>query len=165
MKQLPEKLELRAINKIVPIEYRAIHASKKLILQNKNDSIFFFGNVKLKKECVTLLINWLKKQAKHYLPMILEKISTEIGLSYRRVGVRDQKTLWGSCSSNHDIQLNYRLILFPEAFARYIMVHELCHTVHLNHSPQFWGLLQQFVPNYKEIVKQLRTNTLLPGWL
>lgn len=77
-------------------------------------------------------------------------------IAYNRVTVRNQKTRWGSCSSLGNINLNYKLILLPQSIADYIIVHELCHRVHMNHSQRFWSLVEQFVPDYKMQIKELR---------
>ncbi len=115
-------------------------------------------------QCAALQ-RWLSERAKHVLVPWLEKVSKEIGLPFNRVSVRAQKTRWGSCSSRKNINLN-RALLFAEAdTVRYLFIHELCHTVHLNHSPQYWDLVASKEPNYKQ--HEARLNQLarqLPLW-
>lgn len=101
--------------------------------------------------------------AKQYLPEYLQTISQEIGLSYRDCAVRRPKTRWGSCSSQHDIMLHAGLILMPEEVVRYICVHELAHTKHFNHSPEFWAEVEKHDAQYLKHRRQLKNNPL-PAW-
>jgi hypothetical protein len=68
-----------------------------------------------------------------------------------------QKTRWASCSRHRTVSLNMKLLFLPPELVRYVFVHELCHTVHMNHSREFWRFLAVKEPRYKELDKQLRT--------
>ena len=162
----PDYIFLPGINKKFQIEYVRIKTAAKVSLAAHDERLVFYGNIADFHQCVPALIKWLKIQAKAYLPGILDNISKECGLSYLKVGVRAQKTLWGSCSSDHSIQLNYKLIMLPQKVMRYVMIHELCHTVHLNHAKSFWALVKKNMPDYHECEKLLKSaNQLLPVWL
>lgn len=90
---------------------------------------------------------------------VLEKIEhykPYIGISPRIVKVKDQKKRWGSCTSNKDIMFNFRCTMAPSNVLDYIVVHEMCHLVHLNHSKDFWNLVQTIMPDYKERKEWLR---------
>ena len=69
---------------------------------------------------------------------------------YNKIYIRDQKTRWGSCSSKGNLNFNWRLIMAPLFIMDYIVVHELAHLVHPNHSRDFWKLVKKIVPDYKE---------------
>lgn len=102
--------------------------------------------------------NYLKHREKARL-IITQKarVYAEVyGLDYRRVFIRDQKTLWGSCSRGRNLNFNYRLIFLPERLMDYVIVHEICHLRELNHSPKFWNLVAQTFPDYKKIRKELK---------
>lgn len=71
------------------------------------------------------------------------------GGSYTSVTVRDQKTRWGSCSSRGTLSFNYRLIFAPPQVLDYVVVHELCHLTHMNHSKDFWNKVASVMPEYK----------------
>lgn len=72
------------------------------------------------------------------------------GGSYRRITIRDQKTRWGSCSSTGTLSFNYRLMFAPPRVLDYVVVHELCHLTHMNHSRDFWNLVASVMPDYKQ---------------
>lgn len=74
---------------------------------------------------------------------------------YRRISIRNQKTLWGSCTRSGNLQFNYQLLYLPASLAQYIIVHELCHLKEHNHSKHFWDLVAQTIPDHKAIRKKL----------
>lgn len=78
-----------------------------------------------------------------------------------KISIRDQRTLWGSCSKKGNLNFNYKIALLPSALADYIIVHELCHLGEFSHSQKFWNLVAQVVPDYAALRRELRKNTLL----
>ena len=78
------------------------------------------------------------------------------GARVGRIAVRAQKTRWGSCSHKGDLSFNYRLAALPQHIVDYIVVHEVCHILELNHSKQFWAQVARTVPNHKAIRKEIR---------
>ncbi|WP_133627269.1 M48 family metallopeptidase [Fonticella tunisiensis] len=75
-----------------------------------------------------------------------------------RVVVKEQKSIWGSCSSRGNINFNWRLIMAPLSVIDYVVIHELCHLKHQDHSSKFWSLVEYVMPDYKEKKKWLREN-------
>ncbi len=69
--------------------------------------------------------------------------------TYTSITIRDQKSRWGSCSSRGTLSFNYRLIFAPPKVLEYVVVHELCHLTHMNHSKDFWNMVAQIMPEYK----------------
>ena len=79
-------------------------------------------------------------------------------VSYGRISIREQKTRWGSCSSQGNLNYNWRLIFAPENVLDYIVVHELAHRKEMNHSAAFYNIVEEILPNYKSCQKWLRDN-------
>ena len=81
-------------------------------------------------------------------------------LSINNIRIKNQKTRWGSCSRNGNLNFNYKVALIPAALVDYIVVHELCHLAELNHSPRFWRHVAETIPDYKERRRALRQFSL-----
>ena len=79
-----------------------------------------------------------------------------IGVTYGRISIREQKTRWGSCSSRGTLSFNYRLIYGPAGPLDYVVVHELCHLTHMNHSKDFWNMVEHIMPDYRIYKQWLR---------
>nr|WP_294677922.1 SprT family zinc-dependent metalloprotease [uncultured Blautia sp.] len=84
--------------------------------------------------------------------------ASEMGVTYGRITIREQKTRWGSCSSNGNLNFNWRLIFAPEDVIDYVVVHELAHRKQMNHSPAFYRVVASVLPDYREPQEWLRTN-------
>ena len=100
----------------------------------------------------------LKKEARNHLASMTEYWAEKIGVSYGRISIRGQKTRWGSCSSKGNLNYNYLLILCPDDVIEYVVIHELCHRVYMNHSKRFWEKIEEFCPNYRQARKWLKQN-------
>lgn len=90
-----------------------------------------------------------RKAAREYFSKRCEYFRPFTGGSYSRITIRDQKTRWGSCSSTGTLSFNYRLMFAPPRVLDYVVVHELCHLTHMNHSKDFWNLVSSVQPDYK----------------
>lgn len=161
---LPQYLDLKAMNEFWYVE--ALPSSGQLqLLTRPDNSLILYGNLKNKKACREKLKNWVTLKAKEYLIPCVQALSIQTGLHSSRLTIRSQKTRWGSCSSTASISLNYKLIFLPERLAKYIVIHELCHIKHFNHSKHFWALVEQYEPQYNECRKQLNKISLhLNDW-
>lgn len=159
---LPELIELPAIDESWQLMHmKAAKTELKLISP---------GCLQLSCEDVdqgcALLQRWLQRRARDTLPAWLGVVSEEFALPFNRVTIRGQRTRWGSCSSQKNINLNRAMLLLEPETVRYLMIHELCHTVHLNHSPQFWALVGRCMPEYAAIDRRLRrAMDGLPRWV
>ncbi len=102
--------------------------------------------------------NFLAKK-KNALDLIRERVeyfNKFYHYEYKAISVGNQKTRWGSCSKNRNLNFNYKLIFLPSEIRDYIVVHELCHLKEFNHSPEFWKLVSQTTPQYFLLRKKLR---------
>jgi predicted metal-dependent hydrolase len=108
----------------------------------------------------------LKNIAISYLTPHLHTLSDQHQLPFKKLSFRLQKTRWGSCSYQHHISLNAALLFMPLPCVHYVMLHELCHTLYFNHSPDFWNKLGLLMPDYSIYEKKLRQpEKYLPRWL
>ena len=103
----------------------------------------------------------LRSQAARELPRRLAELALEHGFTVRAVSVRNQRTRWGSCSPSGRISLNWRLVQVPPAVRDYVLLHELAHLRHLNHSARFWRELARLCPHHAEARRWLRSSKLL----
>lgn len=111
------------------------------------------------------LRDWLSARARRRLVPWLREVSVELGLPYRSASIRAQKTRWGSCSSRHSISLNRNLLFVGPEAVRYLLVHELCHTVHPNHSRRYWALVRRHCPEYRDCEATLdQAVRRIPAW-
>jgi len=124
-----------------------------------NGEFIFIKTKSLNKEYInTLLIKWYVMQANKVLINRLTNLARNYNLIPSKVFIKNQKTRWGSCNSRNEIRLNWRLILMPYSVMDYIITHELCHLEYMNHSKDFWNLVENFIPNYKDSEKWLKNN-------
>ena len=121
----------------------------------------YVGNdLKIKKVLIVCLKHELEKLIKHFI----KKHCDNIGCTVEKVSVRMQKTLWGSCIANN-VSFNFALIFTPIEVVEYVVVHELCHIIHANHSKSFWSLVKKQMPDYKTLDKWLSLNVWLLYYL
>lgn len=93
----------------------------------------------------------------------IKKLNLKYNFQYNKISIKNQKTLWGSCSKNGNLNFNYKIIFLPSEIQDYIIIHELCHLKELNHSPNFWNLVTQELPEYKSIKIKLKKSGIILG--
>lgn len=158
----PRRIVLEATNETWHIEY-AEHLECDLITDQREQRLLLRND---QPHLLHLQLRaWLQIQARHHLIPWLARKSHEIGLPYLRASVRAQKTRWGSCSSRKAININRALMFLPPTLVDYILVHELCHTVHMNHSHRFWALVERNYPDWRAAeLAMRRANEHVPVW-
>lgn len=113
-----------------------------------------------------LLQGWLKRAAGERLTPPLLRLAAELNTPVARVGIRCQRTRWGSCSTRGTVSLNCSLLFLAPDVVRYLFVHELVHTKHMNHSARFWNLVERLEPDYRSLDRQLLTGwRTVPAWV
>ena len=162
---LPPALVLVFDGSSTPIRYQPTEPTfqGELFADNTEECIEIHADGQ--RAAIVELRRWIRRRARQALPPLLERLSRQTGLAYNRVSIRSQKTRWGSCSSRGNINLNDQLLFLPADVVEYLMIHELCHTRHLNHSKAFWTLVQTHCPDYRTHEKLLRRpQGLVPDW-
>ncbi len=96
------------------------------------------------------LYAWMKAQALQQANVLIKKHAQQVQLFPRKISIKLMKSRWGSCGIHNDINLNVLLLLAPEPVFEYVVVHELCHIKHRNHSAAFWSLVEQHLPEYRQ---------------
>lgn len=100
----------------------------------------------------------LVRQALEVIPRVAARFAPVVGVSYGRITIRNQRTRWGSCSSQGNLNFNCLLLRAPQEVLEYVVVHELCHRKEMNHSPKFWAEVERVLPNYRESKRWLKEN-------
>lgn len=103
-------------------------------------------------------IRALADKALEYIPKRVEYFAKKLGVTYNRITIRNQTTRWGSCSGKKNLNFNCLLMLMPKEMIDYTVVHELCHLKELNHSKNFYKLVESILPDYKEREKWFKEN-------
>jgi len=104
------------------------------------------------------LEKFYKKQAIDVLKERTDYYSNILKVAPKNIVIKNQKTLWGSCSSKGNINYNYKIVMAPLEILDYIVVHELCHLVYMNHSKDFWDLVESIIPDWKKRRNWLKEN-------
>ena len=126
---------------------------------NHQQGLDFNGEVfKLNTGGKAEFLKWYKSAFKKIALPRLKYYANTYQFKYNQVRLKTQKTLWGSCSATNNINLNYLLIRAPMSIIDYVIVHELCHTIHKNHSKDFWQLVESVLPAYKASKTWLKDN-------
>jgi predicted metal-dependent hydrolase len=110
-----------------------------------------------------LIARWLAQQAAAYLPGRVQAFAPLVGVQPRALGVRYYKSRWGSCNTRGELQFNWMLLMAPPEVVDYVVVHELAHLRHFNHSPAFWQLVEQVMPDYARHRAWLKQQ-MIPAW-
>ena len=164
--RLPTRIELPAVDRRVVVAYRSDRASRSVRGRQHGDTLVLTGATRDESQCTKALHRWLSKVARREFGPRLAALSRQSGLHYERMQIRAQRTCWGSHSSTGTICLNLCLLFLEPRVVRYLMVHELCHARHMDHSPAFWRLVSRYEPNYRRLDRKLGESWRdVPGWL
>ena len=108
-----------------------------------------------------LVVPWLKAQARSIIEAAVRRQAARMGVTYKTISIRDQRTRWGSCSNQGSLSFNWRLVMASPAVLEYVVVHELAHRKQQNHSKAFWLVVARYYPEYKAARAWLRANSSL----
>ncbi len=174
--RVPMKMSLSKVEKFLDSKKGWLDKVEKRMLENESFSncfdfqnfIYINGEKVLEaKSLIKGFENFTeeKKQKvvrKYYLSLFsnLEKLAVEVsvktGLTFKQLKPCDSSRIWGSYNSNRVMKLNWKLIVLPKRLVYYVICHELCHSIHLNHKPQFWKDVEKLCPDFKMLKKELK---------
>jgi len=164
----PACINLSAIDETWQVDYQSQATSdgRVSVKENASNRLLVEGDVDNIDGVSSVLTQWLHLKAHDHLVPWLKDVSQEFDISFKKATVRGQTTRWASCSKLGNISINRSLLFLPKHLVRHVFLHELCHIKALNHSPDFWRLLHQLEPDYKDLEVQVRKgNQYVPRWV
>ena len=142
---------------------------KNIYIQIKDGRVIVKAPKRVNKKEIEKIIQqkseWIQKSiekenTKEEFKNIVEKNANELiketGLVPNKITIKQIKYAWGSCTSKKNITINLELIKYSQQAIRYVILHELCHIKHMNHSKEFWNLVEKYMPEYKKIKKEIK---------
>lgn len=163
---LPESVRLVAIGETWTVTYRHDGSHSGIRLRADNGKLAISGSDLNRDAVIRKLKDWLRVKIRTGLFPLAEKLATKHALNLGGLLVKSQRTRWASCSAKRNLSLNTKLLFLPPDLVRYVVIHELCHTVHMNHSSEFWRLVAAHEPNYKVLDQALREAwKAVPQWV
>jgi predicted metal-dependent hydrolase len=162
----PVSIKLPAIGRHYAVEYEHAAESVATVRVAGENGLIVRGPLHDDRAITSALRDWLAALAREQLGAELAKVAAEGAFRYARMQIRRQRTRWGSCSASGTISLNVSVLFLRPQVVRYLLVHELCHTRHMNHSAKFWALVESFEPDYRALDSELlRGWQSVPGWM
>ncbi len=164
--RLPDRLALPAIGESYRVVYRPQAGATTVRCRGKDNLLVLSGRTTDSGLCVAALKRWLASIAKKEFEPRLRTLSDLTNNHFKKMQVRAQKTCWGSHSSSGSISINYCLLFLDPSLLRYLMIHELSHARHMNHSRRFWAAVGQHEPDYKRLDRELSDAwKQIPTWM
>ena len=129
------------------------------------DKDFFYTSLKIEEEIRKEFIKFYKKEAYNYISKRIVEFCLLLNIDFNKLSINSAKTRWWSCNSNKNINFSFRLILAPKNSIDYVIIHELAHLTEMNHSRQFWSIVdnycrQVWLWDYRQLQKWLKINNL-----
>lgn len=163
---LPDHVLLPAIGETWRVRYQFANTEWAAVHKERDGRLAIRGNIQSKAACRAALKRWLGRNAKKTLVPWLQRVSEDTELPFNRIFMKCQRTRWASCSRHRSISLNLKLLFLPTHLVRYVFIHELCHTIHMNHSRKYWALLAAKAPGYIALDEELRVAwRTVPSWV
>lgn len=161
---LPTAATLAATGETLAIVYRASAASG-VTAREGAGTLTLSGAVHDEAACEAALRRWLTRRAHAVLGPMASELAAAHGFTFARVRVGLQRSRWGSCSPRGTVSLNAKLLFLPPELARYVIIHELCHTRAMDHSARFWAIVAEHEPDCERHRRALRgSDRLVPPW-
>ena len=164
----PQNLNLQALSEVWNLEFSSNLPNESVsegMAQNTH-TLHLIADASDKTAVATEIAGRLMSTARVVLPPMLAAHAARHGLSYSKVQVRGQRSVWGSYSSTGTLSLNYKLLFLPPELVDYVLLHELAHTLYLDHSAKFWQQLEKLHPNARATDKRMaKAGKEVPPWL
>ena len=139
------------------ITLKVIESNTKFIHFERNELAVHAPTINIHAACRASVLNWYKKQAALDFNRRLEVFATKLGVVTPPLALSNAKSRWGSCNSRGQVRLSWRLLQAPPHIINYVICHELAHLKQMNHSTQFWTVVEDLFPNYKIAEKELKS--------
>jgi len=163
---LPSIISLPAVDMRVIVRYRPLPGARTVRFRYANGILNLSGNTGSEKHCVNAMRRWLSGVARQCFEPQLRALSLLTETPFEKMHIRMQRTCWGSRSSSGTISLNLCLLFLEPELLRYLLVHELTHGRHMNHSKRFWKRVAKFEPGYRKLDRRLGESWRdVPAWL
>ena len=163
---VPAFIDLRAVGETWSVKAQDTCSARITAREHADYELLLSGPVADVAGSLDALGRWSRRKAREYLVPWLTRLSRETGLEFSDTRIGNQRSLWASCSPRGTISLNQKLIFLPEELVRYVLIHELCHTAHMNHSKRFWSRVRRHEPDCRELRRELGNSwRLVPEWL
>lgn len=164
--RLPTRIVLPAIESQYGVIYEPRDSVTGVRFRETGSIVRLSGRTGDLPDCTAALRRWLAGVARRHFEPRLAELSVATGNRFSRMHVRGQKTCWGSHSSSGTISINYCLLFLAPELVRYLMIHELCHAKHMNHSRRFWNHVARFEPDYRRLDRELSEAwKAIPAWV
>jgi len=163
---LPETIDFKGISEQWKVRYVPVEETTYSIHETPDHGLDLCGPDRHVPTMASLLNNWLIFKGKKHLPGWVASLARQYDFPrISRIQIRNQKTRWGSCSARKTISLNAKLLFISPELVKYILIHELCHLVHLNHSPAFWSIVEKHMPDFRIHEEHLKEAWVqMPPW-
>jgi len=162
--QKPTLIRLPAVGEERSVRYRQ-GDSAQVVARDSGGRLTLHGAVNDEDACRLALRRWLSRQARTHLEPLAHQLAGEYGFAFSRISIRGQRSRWGSCSTTGTISLNYYLMFLEPELVRCVVLHELCHTRHMNHGRRFHALLGRLVPDHAALDRRVNEGwTRIPAW-
>lgn len=146
------------LGKRYPVSLRTHEHQRAEVKLLADELLFYVPKDFTLEQFQALMVAFLKRLLKQHMVKRVQYYAHQFHSKVNKISIRDQKTRWGSCSSNRNINFNYRLALAPLEIIDYIVVHEMSHLEHMNHSKSFWKKVHQVMPDYQMAEQWLKMN-------
>jgi len=160
---LPGRIELPALRREINVRYDEQPGDRVRVTEGVS-GLRVAGAVTDKNAVCAALCRWLSRLARRELVAQLRRLSATSGLPYKRCSIRGQRGRWGSASTSGHVCLNYKLLFLPPGVVDYVLLHELTHTLHPDHSPRFWRRLEALSPDCRIRHEELQHAAVAVPW-